>query len=143
MVKAPVHNTHTRTALKKRNDTAADDLQKQVVLEKKIREEKKKQWAEEKQAEEEKKKKTDQEKAKANAVTVTVSPPNINKDETMIISIDKEEGAETIVTQMTDDCTYAKDAEALVRHGISPNHLFGKETKGATGTKKGRTSEGS
>ncbi len=54
----------------------------------------------------------------------------------MIISIDKEEGAETIVTQTMDNWNNAKDAEALVRYGISPNHLFGKETEGATGTTK-------
>jgi hypothetical protein len=37
---------------------------------------KKKQWANNKQADEEKRKKTDQEKEKANAGTVTISPPN-------------------------------------------------------------------
>ncbi len=47
MAKALVHNIRTHTALKKKNDTAADNLQKQVVLGKKMQEEKKKQRAEE------------------------------------------------------------------------------------------------
>jgi hypothetical protein len=124
MAKAPTHGTRARTALKKKNDTAADDLQKQVALKKKMREDKKKKWAEEKKADKEKKKKWDQEKAKANSVTI--SPPSINdattgSDEVMIISTHEEP------TAQTDDWTKAEDKEALARHGISPNHLFRKE----------------
>ena len=102
-------------------------LQKQVALEKKKRELKKKQRAAEKRAEEEKKKKTDQEKADANAGMVTVSPPNNN--EVIAIGSEDEEEMEIIFnyTQAANkDWTNAEDAEALARHGISPNHLFGK-----------------
>jgi hypothetical protein len=50
----------------------------------------------------------------------------------MTISINEEEGTEFIAhTQMVDNWTDAKDAEALARHGISPNHLFGKESEEA------------
>ncbi len=76
MAKASTHNTCTRTALKKKNDTAADALQMQITIEKKKRDLKKKQRADDKRADEEKRKKTDQEKEKANAGTVTISPPN-------------------------------------------------------------------
>jgi cytochrome c553 len=48
----------------------------QVTIEKKKQDLKKKQWADDKRADEEKRKKTDQEKEKANAGTVTISPPN-------------------------------------------------------------------
>ncbi len=75
--------------------------------------------------------------------TVTVSPPNYNDvtakgsdNETMTISIYEEEKAETIHTLVAyDEWTDAEDAEALARHSISPNHLFGKECKEATGEK--------
>ena len=65
MTKLPVHGTRSRTgSLKKKNDTAADDLQKLVDRGKlKMREDKKKKRADEKKAEEEKKKKSDQDKA--------------------------------------------------------------------------------
>jgi len=84
MTKLPVHGTRSRTgSLKKKNDTAADELQKLVDREKsKMREDKKKKRAEEKKAEEEKKKKSDQEKATANSVTI--SPPSTNDDDALI-----------------------------------------------------------
>jgi hypothetical protein len=50
----------------------------------------------------------------------------------MIFSTDEEEGTESIAhTQTADDWTDTEDAEALARHGISPNRLFGKESEGA------------
>ena len=53
-------------------------------------------------------------------------------DKAMIFSTDEEEGTESIAhTQTADNWTDAEDAEALARHGISPNHLFGKESEGA------------
>jgi hypothetical protein len=128
----------SRTASKKKQDSAADKLQRQVTLEKKKRELKKKQWAVEKQAEEEKKKKTDQEKADANAGTVTVSPPNNN--EVIALGSEDEDETEIIFNDSQDaneDWTDAEDAKALTRHGISPNHLFEKdhdEPNEATGT---------
>ncbi len=51
---SPAASARMRTAAKKKNDSAADELQKQVALEKKKRELKKKQWAAEKRADEEK-----------------------------------------------------------------------------------------
>jgi hypothetical protein len=48
MAKASTHNTRTCTALKKKNDTAADELQMQVTIEKKKQNLKKKQWADDK-----------------------------------------------------------------------------------------------
>jgi hypothetical protein len=132
MTKLPVHGTRSRTgSLKKKNDTAADDLQKLVDREKsKMREDKKKKRAEEKKAEEEKKKKTDQEKAAANIVTI--SPPSTNdneapidlEDDTLSLNLDEE----------TADWTEADEEEALARFGISPNHLFGKEEEEETTT---------
>ena len=132
MTKSPVHGTRSRTgSLKKKNDTAADDLQKLVDREKsKMREDKKKKRAEEKKAEEEKKKKTDQEKAAANIVTI--SPPSTNdneapidlEDDTLSLNLDEE----------TADWTEADEEEALARFGISPNHLFGKEEEEETTT---------
>ena len=119
MTKATTYTARTRTASKKKNDSALDELQKQVELEKKKRELKKKQRAKEKGADKEKKKKTDQEKA------VTVLPPNNNK----VIAIgseDEEETESSYTPAANDDWTDAKDTEALARHGISPNHLFGK-----------------
>jgi len=130
MTKLPVHGTRSRTgSLKKKNNTAADDLQKLVDREKsKMREDKKKKRAYEKNAEEEKKKKLDQEKAAANSVTI--SPPSTNdddapidlEDDTMSLNFDEE-----TTTQTDGDWTEAEDDEALARLGISPNHLFGKE----------------
>ncbi len=67
-----------------------DELQQQVAREKKKREDKKKEQAEEKKAKEERRKKSDQEKAKANAVTI--SPPNIDDAmaglDTMVLNAD-------------------------------------------------------
>jgi hypothetical protein len=59
MTKVPVHSTQALTALKKKNDTAAEELMKQVAKEKNAREAKKKKRADEKQAEEERTKKSD------------------------------------------------------------------------------------
>lgn len=56
MTKASVHNTHSHTTLKKKNDSMADDLQMQVALKKKKQDLKKKQWAKEKCADEEREK---------------------------------------------------------------------------------------
>ena len=139
---APAPSVRTRTATKKKNETAADELFKQVALEKKKRELKKKQRAAEKRADEETKKKTDQEKkAAANAGTVTISPPlTINEvtspgpdeeDEETIANINGKNkddratltGVQTVSNEWTDE----EDDEALARHGISPNHLFGKD----------------
>jgi hypothetical protein len=129
----------TRTASKKKKDSAADELQKQVALEKKKRELKKKQRASEKQAEEEKKKKLDQEKANENAGTITDSPPNNNEEVVTIGSEDEEEMESNFnYSQASKDAdwTDTKDAEALARHGISPNHLFGKDHEEATEAKR-------
>ena len=134
MAKATMATVRSHTASKKKQDSVADQLQKQVALKKKKRELKKKQRAVEKQAKEEKKKKTDQEKADANAGTVTVLPPNTN--EVIALGSEDEEETEIIFNDSQDtneDWTNAKDAEALTRHGISPNHLFGKDNE-ATGT---------
>jgi hypothetical protein len=144
MAKASTTTVRTRTASKKKKDLAADELQKQVSLEKKKREQKKKQCASEKRAEEDKKKKTDQEKADANAGTVTVLPPN-NNEVIVTIGSDYEEEMEINFeyTQAENkDWTGTEDADALPRHGISPNHLFGKgheestEAKGTTLTEQ-------
>ena len=135
MTKSPVHGTRSRTgSLKKKNDTAADELQKLVDKEKsKMREDKKKKRAEEKKAEEEKKKKSDQEKAAANSVTI--SPPSTNdnnapidlEDDTLSLNVDKE------TTPKPDgDWTEADDDDALARFGISPNHLFGRDEEEVT-----------
>ena len=85
MTKLPVHGTRSHTgSLKKKNDTAADDLQKLVDRETlKMREDNKKKQADEKKAEEEKKKKSDQEKAAANSVKI--SPPSTNDDDALTI----------------------------------------------------------
>ena len=91
MVKASTTTVRTCPASKKKNDLVADELQKQVALKKKKRELKKKQRAAEKRAEEEKTKKTDQEKADANAGTVTVSAPKNNE----VIAIGSEDEEET------------------------------------------------
>jgi hypothetical protein len=138
MAKATITTVRICTASKKKQDLAADELQKQVALEKKKRELKKKQQAAEKQAEEEKKKKTDQEKADANAVRVTVLPPNNNE----VIALESEDEDEMEINfndsqDAKEDWTDTEDEEALARHGISPNHLFGKdreESIEATGT---------
>ena len=132
MTKLPVHGTRSRTgSLKKKNDTAADDLQKLVDREKsKMREDKKKKRADEKKAEEEKKKKTDQEKAAANIVTI--SPPSTNDNEALI---DLEDDTLSLnLDEETADWTEADEEEALARFGISPNHLFGKEEEEETTT---------
>jgi hypothetical protein len=134
MTKASTSTVRTCTASKKKNDSVASELQKQVALEKKKRGPKKKQLVAEKQAEEENKKKTDQEKAVANVGTVTVSPLNIN--EVIAIGSEDVEVTETNYTQAAnDDWTDAKDAEALARHRISPNHLFGKKHEESTEAK--------
>jgi hypothetical protein len=138
MAKATITTVRTRTASKKKQDLAADELQKQVALEKKKRELKKKQRAAEKQAEEEKKKKMDQKKADTNAGTVMFLPPQNNE----VIAIGSEGEDETNINfndsqDANKDWTDAKDAEVLARHGISPDHLFGKdheESTEATGT---------
>jgi len=126
MTKLPVHGTRSRTgSLKKKNDTAADDLQKLIDRGKsKMREDNKKRRVDEKKAEEEKKKKSDQEKAAANSVTI--SPPSTNDapidlEDDMSLNIDEE------TTTQTDDWTKAEDDEARARLGISPNHLFRKK----------------
>ena len=134
MPKVTTSTVRTRTASKKKKDSAADELQKQVALEKKKRELKKKQGASEKQAEEEKKKKTDQEKADENVGKVTVSPPN-NNEEVVTIGSDEEEEMESNFNYSqaaNDDWTDTEDAEALARHGISPNHLFRKNREELT-----------
>ena len=147
MVKALTTTVRTCTASKKKNDMVADELQKQVALKKKKRELKKKQRAAEKRAEEEKKKEMDQEKADENAGTVTVSPSN-NNEEIVTIGTDDEEETEInfeYPQAAEEDWTDTEDAEALARHGISPNHLFGKdhdesaEAKGTTWTEQGHT----
>ena len=139
--KAPAPSTRTRTATKKKNETAADELFKQVTLEKKKRELKKKQRAAEKRAVEETKKKTDQEKKMAaNAGTVIVSPPlTINEgttpgtdeeDERTVANINEEKDDKATLTgvqTVSNDWTDEEDDEVLARHGISPNHLFGKD----------------
>jgi hypothetical protein len=97
---------------------------KQVAKEKNAREAKKKKQADKKQAEEERTKKSDLEKAKASKTTI--SPPTIDdntkaSDDVMLLGI---KDAST-----PPDWTGADDDEALARHGISPNHLFGKEAE--------------
>jgi hypothetical protein len=150
MPKVSTTTVRTRTASKKKKDLAVDKLQKQVTLEKKKRELKKKQRASEKRAEEEKKRKTDQEKADENAGTVTVSPPNNNEEVITIGSEDEEEmesNFEYSQASKDEDWTDTEDAEALKRHEISPNHLFGKdheeatEAKGTTPTEQDHTEE--
>jgi hypothetical protein len=121
MTKVPKENTRSLTALKKKNDSAVDELQQQVAMEKKKQTDKKKERVEEKKAEEERQKKSDEEKAKAN--TVTISPPNVNDTtaglDTMVLNADNKYIAQT------DDWTEAEDTEPFARFGISPNHLFG------------------
>jgi hypothetical protein len=123
LTKTTVHSTRARSAVKKKNHAAADNLQKIVAAEKKVCEEKKKKRADEKKAEEEKKKKSDEEKAqakvtadqeKAKASSATISPPNPN--------IALEDGA-----TRDDDWTEDKYDRCLQTHGISPNHLFAKD----------------
>ena len=65
MTKTTVHSTRARSAVKKKNDAAADNLQKIEVAEKKDCEDKKKKRAYEKKVEEEMKKKSDEEKSQA------------------------------------------------------------------------------
>jgi len=153
---APAPSARTRTATKKKNETAADELFKQVALEKKKRELKKKQRAAEKRADEETKKKTDQEKkAAANAGTVTILPPlTINEvttpgpdeeDEGTIANINGEKDDRATLTgvqTVSNDWTDEEDDEALARHGISPNHLFGKDPDTTSSVKeRTRTNE--
>jgi hypothetical protein len=130
MPKAPKENTHARNALTKKNDSAVDELQQQVAMEKKKHEGKKKEQAEEKKAEEERRKKSDQEKAKANAVTI--SPPNVDDAtaglDTMVLNADDKN------IDQTDNWTESEDTEALTRYSISPNHLFGIEAEETTTT---------
>ena len=146
---APAPTARTRTATKKKNETAADELQKQVALEKKKREEKKKQRAAEKRADEEKKKKSDQEKANATAgTTTTVSPPMNNDDAAAgsggaqgSIRVSTGEGKDRALTptdlqEISDKWTEAEDEETLAEHGISPNHLFGKDPEKWTGAEE-------
>jgi hypothetical protein len=86
----------------------------------------------------------DQEKADANVGTVTVSPPN-NNEVTVIESEDEDETEINFnYTQAANkEWTDAEDAEALARHDISPNHLFGRvheestEAKGTAPTEQG------
>jgi len=136
MTKVTTTTVRTCSASKKEKDSAVDDLQKQVAPEKKKRELKKKQQASKKRAEEEKKKKTDQEKADENAGMVTVSPPN-NNEEIVTIGLDDEEEMEINFeySQAAEEVWIdTEDVEALARHGISPNHLFGKDHEESTGT---------
>ena len=146
---APAPSARTRTATKKKNETAADELQKQVALEKKKREEKKKQRAAEKRANEEKKKKSDQEKANATAgITTTVSPPTNNVEETSgsggvqgSMRVNTSDGKDRALTptdlqEISDEWTEAEDEETLAKHGISPNHLFGKDPEKWTGAEE-------
>ena len=116
MPKAPVHGTRSRTgSLKKKNDTAADDLQKLVD------------GGKLKMLEDKKKKKLDQEKTGASSVTI--SPPSTN-DASLDLDVDKDMNIniDEDTTTQTDDCTKAEEEdEALARHGIISNHLFGKE----------------
>jgi hypothetical protein len=133
MPKAPVFSTCARAALKKTNVTTAEDLMKQITMEKKKQEDKKKKRVEEKQAEEEKKKKSDQEKARANSDSARVSPPSI--DNATAVSDDAMVVRNEDATTQTDDWTDTEDKEALARHDISPNHLFGKEAGETPGTK--------
>jgi hypothetical protein len=131
MPKAPVLSTHARATLKKTNITTAEDLIKQVTMEKKKQEDKKKKRAEKKQAEEEKKKKLDQEKARANSATV--SPPSI--DDASAVLDDAIVLCNEDATAQTSNWTGAEDEEALARHVISTNHLFGKEAGETPGIK--------
>ena len=57
LTKTTVQSTRARSAVKKKNDATADDLQKIVAAEKKVRQDKKTKQADEKKAEEEMKKK--------------------------------------------------------------------------------------
>jgi len=123
LTKTTVHLTGARSAVKKKNDAVADDLQKIVAAEKKVHEDKKKKRAYEKKAEEEMKKKSDEEKAqakltadqeKAKASSATISPPNPD--------IAREDGATG-----DDDWTEDEDGRCLQTHGISHNHLFTKD----------------
>ena len=56
LTKTTVQSTRARSAVKKKNDATADDLQKIVAAEKKVRQDKKTKQADEKKAEEEMKK---------------------------------------------------------------------------------------
>ena len=124
LTKTTVHLTRARSAVKKKNDAATDDLQKIVAAEKKVRKDKKKKRADQKKAEEEMKKKLDEEKAQAKltadqekakkASSATISPPNPE--------IALEDGATG-----DDDLTEAEHNRCLKTHGISPNHLFAKD----------------
>jgi hypothetical protein len=116
MPKVPKENTRSRTALKKKNDSAVDELQQQVAMEKKKQEDKKKERAEEKKAEDERWRKSDEEKAKANAVTI--SPPNVDDAttglDTMVLNADDEYIAQA------HNWTEAEDTEALASSALAP-----------------------
>ena len=112
LTKTTIYSTRARSAMKKKNDATADNLQKIVAAEKEVREDKKKKRADKIKAEEETKKKSDGKKAqakvtadqeKAKASSAPISPPNPD--------IALEDGATG-----DDDCPQ--------KHGISPNHLF-------------------
>jgi hypothetical protein len=54
----------------------------------------------------------------------------------MIVSVNEDKETEITNTQTANDnWTKAEDAEALARHGISPNHLFRNKRKEATEAK--------
>jgi len=123
LTKMTVHSTRARSAVKKKNDAAADHLQKIVAAEKKVRKDKKKKQADESKVEEEMMKKSDEEKAqakvtadqeKAKASSAPISSPNPN--------IALEDGAIG-----DDDWTEDEDDRCPQTHGISPNHLFAKD----------------
>ena len=87
---------------------------------------------------------TDQEKANTNMGIVTVSPPTNNDttatgadDGAVFTSINNKEETEIIVNTHAskNNWTNAEDEEALAKHGISPNYLFGEERKESTGAK--------
>jgi hypothetical protein len=124
MTKAtPHHNLRAHSAQKKKNDSAADELMKQVSAEKNAREAMKKKQAEEKRAEEEKKKKSDLEKAASN--TATVSPPTTTND--IAVTSEGLNLQPDLFSDLDEPWTEAEDDDILTTHGISPNHLFGKE----------------
>jgi hypothetical protein len=124
MTKAtPHHNLRAHSAQKKKNDLAADKLMKQVSAEKNACEATKKKQAEEKGAEEEKKKKSDLEKAVSN--TATVSPPTTIND--IAVATEGLNFQPDPFSDLDEPWTEAEDDDILTTHGISPNHLFGKE----------------
>jgi hypothetical protein len=79
--------------------------------------------AEEKRAEEEKKKKSDLEKAASNTATVSL-PTTINDIAVTTEGLNLQPDP---FSDLNKPWTEAEDNDILTTHGISPNHLFGKE----------------